>query len=94
MKAIWNGKELAESKHTINIEGNAYFPPESINTEFFMDSDMHTTCPWKGLASYYTIEVDGEVNENAAWFYPNPKHDAAEIKNYVAFWNGVKVVED
>lgn len=94
MKAIWNGKVLAESQETINIEGNAYFPHDSIYTDYFTESKLHTTCPWKGLASYYTIVVDGERNENAAWFYPNPKDAATEIKNYIAFWHGVEVVND
>lgn len=94
MKAIWNGKILAESKKTIEVEGNAYFPPESVHTEFFKESDLHTTCPWKGLASYYSLEVDGATNENAAWFYPHPKDAAAEIKNHIAFWKGVEVVND
>lgn len=94
MKAKWNGKVLAESQKTKNVEGNAYFPPESVKNEYFKESDLHTTCPWKGLASYYTLEVDGDSNENAAWYYPNPKDAAAEIKNYIAFWKGVEVVED
>ncbi len=93
MKAIWNGKVLAESQKTINVEGNAYFPPESVKNEYFKESDLNTTCPWKGLASYYTLEVDGDTNENAAWYYPNPKDAAAEIKNHIAFWKGVEVVE-
>lgn len=91
---MWNGKVLATSKSTITIENNTYFPPESIHKEFFKKSDHHTTCPWKGLASYYHIEVDGLTNKNAAWYYPEPKAAAAEIKSYVAFWHGVEVVED
>lgn len=90
-KAIWNGVVLAESAHTEMVEGNHYFPIESINQEYFKPSEHHTTCPWKGLASYYTIEVNGERNQNAAWYYPTPKDAAANIKDHVAFWKGVKV---
>lgn len=93
MKAIWKGKVLAESKDTKVIENNHYFPPTSINREYFNDSDTHTKCPWKGTASYYTLEVDGETNINAAWFYPETSDLAKQIKNYVAFWRGVEVVE-
>ncbi len=85
MKAVWKGKVLAESDKTEVVEGNHYFPPESVNKEFFKETQTHTTCPWKGDASYYSIEVDGEVNEDAAWFYPNPNEAAKQIKNYVAF---------
>ena len=91
MKAIWNNTVLAESDDTIIIEGNHYFPAESINKEYFKSSDYNTVCPWKGTASYYTIEVGDKENKNAAWFYPEPKDAAKEIKNYVAFWNGVEV---
>ena len=91
MKAIWNDTVLAESEKTKVIEGNHYFPPESINEEFFKSSDYNTICPWKGTALYYTIEVDGDTNKNAAWYYPESKDAAKEIKNYVAFWNGVEV---
>jgi uncharacterized protein (DUF427 family) len=90
-KAIWNGKVLAESDRTIEIEGNQYFPPDSVNREYFLESEKTTTCPWKGKANYYTITVDGDKNENAAWYYASPKEAADEIKNYVAFWNGVEV---
>ncbi len=90
-KATWNGQVLAESDETIVVEGNHYFPPESVNKEFFQESSTHTTCPWKGLASYYTIAVDGESNADAAWYYPQPKDAAKEITNYVAFWKGVQV---
>ena len=93
MKAIWNDTTLAESDETIIIEGNHYFPPESIKKEYFKQSGSHTTCPWKGEASYYNIVVDEEVNNDGAWFYPDPKEAAKEIKNYVAFWKGVEVVE-
>lgn len=93
MKAIWNGHVLAESDKTIIIENNHYFPPESINKDFFKTSDTHTVCPWKGTASYYTVTVNGEENPDAAWYYPTPKHQAEGIKNYIAFWKGVKVSE-
>jgi uncharacterized protein (DUF427 family) len=91
MKAIWNGVTLAESEHTVVVEGNHYFPPESIHAEHLLDSDTHTTCPWKGLASYKSVEVDGQVNRDAAWYYPEPKDAAAEIKGHFAFWKGVEV---
>lgn len=93
MKAIWNGTVLAESDDTVVVEGNHYFPPDSLHREYFRASDHHTTCPWKGEASYYTLVVDGETNENAAWTYPEPKEAAAQIKDHVAFWRGVKVTE-
>ena len=91
MKAIWENTVLAESDKTIVIEGNHYFPPDSINREFFKESSTHTHCPWKGDASYYEVAVAGEVNKDAAWYYPEPKEAAKQIKNYVAFWKGVKV---
>ncbi len=91
MRAAWNDATLAESDKTIVIEGNHYFPPESIKTQYFQPSETHTTCPWKGEASYYNLFVAGETNKDAAWYYPEPKSAAAEIKNYVAFWRGVKV---
>lgn len=91
MKAICNGQVLAESNDTIVIENNHYFPPNTINQGFFKSTDTHTVCPWKGLASYYTITVDGNENPDAAWYYPEPKDAAAGIKNYVAFWKGVTV---
>ncbi len=93
MKAIWNGKVLAESDKTVVVENNHYFPSGSINKDHFLHSDHHTTCPWKGLASYYSIQVDGSVNSNAAWYYPEPKEAASQIKDHVAFWKGVQVVE-
>lgn len=92
MKAIWNGAILAESNRTIIVEGNHYFPADSINQEFFAPSNTHTICPWKGTASYYDIAVDGKTNKDAAWFYPNAKDAAKEIENHVAFWKGVEVV--
>ncbi|HVW97075.1 MAG TPA: DUF427 domain-containing protein [Mucilaginibacter sp.] len=91
MKAIWNDRVIAESDSTIVVENNHYFPPDSINMEYFKPSATHTTCPWKGLASYYTVEVDGAKNPDAAWYYPDPKPAAANIADYVAFWKGVKV---
>ena len=91
MKAIWNDVTLAESDDTVIVEGNHYFPPESIKREHFRDSATHTTCPWKGEASYYNVVVDGQVNKDAAWYYPDPKPAAAEIKDRVAFWRGVKI---
>lgn len=91
MKAIWNGAVLAESDKTIVVDGNHYFPPDSVKREYFRGSNHHTICSWKGQASYYSIEVDGQVNRDAAWFYPDPKPAAAQIKDHVAFWRGVKV---
>ncbi len=91
MKAYWNGQLLADSPETIIIEGNHYFPPNALKKEFFKTSDSHTLCPWKGVASYYTIVVNGEENPDAAWYYAEPKDVAAGIKGYVAFWKGVKV---
>lgn len=91
MKAVWNDAVLAESDKTIVVEGNHYFPPEAINREYFLGSETHTTCPWKGLASYYDVVVGQQVNKDAAWYYPEPKEAAAQIKDYVAFWKGVSV---
>ncbi|MFP4845038.1 DUF427 domain-containing protein [Winogradskyella sp. PE311] len=93
MKAIWNNKIIAESNDTVVIEGNHYFPHESINKEFFISSELHSVCPWKGKASYYTIEVDGKQNPDAAWFYPEVSELAKGIKNRVAFWRGVTIKE-
>lgn len=90
-KATWNGAVLAESNNCEVIEGNQYFPSEAINQEYFQQSNTHTTCPWKGIASYYDIVVDGQVNKDAAWYYPEPKEAAKNIKGYIAFWKGVKV---
>ncbi len=91
MKAIWNGAVLAESDDTVVVEGNHYFPASSLNDSLFTSSDHHTTCPWKGTASYKTVAVDGKENRDAAWFYPNPKEAAREIAGHVAFWKGVEV---
>lgn len=93
MKAIWNNQVIAESDNTRVIENNHYFPEDSVNKELLKPSDKHTTCPWKGEASYYSIEADGKTNTDAAWYYPEPKDAAKEIKNYVAFWKGVNVTE-
>ena len=90
-KAIWNGVVLAESDRTEVVEGNQYFPPDAIKEEYFQPSNTHTTCPWKGIASYYTISVNGEVNKDAAWYYPQAKDKAKNIEGYIAFWKGVKV---
>ncbi|MBW4626895.1 MAG: DUF427 domain-containing protein [Brasilonema octagenarum HA4186-MV1] len=90
-KAIWNGTVLAESDNTVVVENNHYFPPDSVNKQYFKESNTHTTCPWKGLASYYSIEVDGQFNKDAAWYYPEAKEKAKQIEGYVAFWRGVKV---
>jgi uncharacterized protein (DUF427 family) len=91
MKAIWNGTVLAESDRTEVVEGNQYFPPDAIRKEHFTPSETHTICPWKGTASYYTVEVNGERNPDAAWFYPQTKDAAKNIEGYVAFWKGVEV---
>ncbi len=90
-KAIWNGAVLAESDKCEVVEGNQYFPADSINKQYFKESSTHTTCPWKGVASYYTIEVDGQENKDAAWYYPTTKDKAKNIEGYIAFWRGVKV---
>lgn len=90
-QAVWNGKVLAESDKTVVVEGNHYFPADAIKQEFFQPSATHTTCGWKGQASYYTIVVDGKENKDAAWYYPTPKDAANNIKGYIAFWKGVKV---
>ena len=90
-KAVWNDAVLAESDDTIVVEGNHYFPPESVKREFFDDSDTHTSCHWKGTASYYDVVVNGQTNSNAAFYYPDPSTAAADIKDYVAFWRGVRV---
>jgi uncharacterized protein (DUF427 family) len=92
-KATWNGKVIAETKEHEIVEGNIYFPHDSIKKEFFKKNDSHSTCPWKGEANYYDIVVDGKANNGAAWYYPNPKPAAKNIKGHVAFWNGVEVTE-
>lgn len=90
-KATWNGAVLAESDACEVVENNYYFPPDTIHREYFKESSTHTTCGWKGVASYYSIEVNGEVNKDAAWYYPTPKEAAKNITGYIAFWKGVKV---
>jgi len=91
MKAIWNGKVIAESDDTVVIEGNHYFPVNSIKKEFYSESSTSSICPWKGTASYYSLKVDGKENQDAAWYYPQPKEAAKVIKDRVAFWKGVEV---
>ena len=90
-RAIWNGTVLAESDRCLVVEGNQYFPPEALKREYLRPSDTHTVCGWKGTASYYDVVVDGQVNKDAAWYYPAPKDAAAQIAGYVAFWRGVTV---
>lgn len=93
-KASWNGKQIASSSDTVVVEGNHYFPADSIDKACFEDSDYTTHCGWKGTANYYHVVVNGERNENAAWFYADPKPEAANIAGYVAFWKGVDVTAD
>jgi uncharacterized protein (DUF427 family) len=93
MKAIWEDTVIAESDKTIVIEGNHYFPPHAIKAEYFSPSDTHTTCHWKGTASYYHVQVGEKSNADAAWYYPEPKQAARQIKGFVAFWRGVKLSE-
>jgi uncharacterized protein (DUF427 family) len=90
-KAVWNGTVIAESDRCQVVEGNQYFPPEDINMDYFQPSETHTTCGWKGVASYYNLVVDGQTNKDAAWYYPATKEAAKNIEGYVAFWKGVKV---
>lgn len=93
MKAYWKDQLLAESDNTIIVESNHYFPPESIDMEYFEPSDITSHCPWKGTANYYSIVVDGNINKDAAWHYPEPKQAAMNIKDRVAFWRGIKIIE-
>jgi len=93
MRATWNGATIAESDDTVVVEGNHYFPPESLNRRYLRESEHTTVCPWKGVAGYYDVVVDGEANENAAWTYREPKEAASEIRDHVAFWKGVEVEE-
>jgi len=93
MKAVWNNQVIAESNDTIVIENNHYFPKDSVKSEFLTESATHTICPWKGVASYYTVEIDEQKNIDAAWYYPDPKPAATNITNYIAFWKGVKITE-
>ena len=93
MKAMWNGTEIANSDDTVVVEGNHYFPLNSVGADYLRDSDTQSNCPWKGTASYYDVVVGDDVNKDAAWYYPNPKPAAAEIEGRVAFWKGVTVSE-
>jgi len=90
-KAEWNGVLIAESDDTVIVENNHYFPLSSVRTEYLRESDTHTVCPWKGTASYYSLEIDGQTNPDAVWYYPEPKEAAKEITDHVAFWHGVTV---
>ncbi|MGH8115151.1 MAG: DUF427 domain-containing protein [Rhodanobacteraceae bacterium] len=91
IRAVWNGTVLAEAPRTVRLEGNHYFPPESVHREHFIESPTKSICPWKGLAHYYSVTANGDVNPDAAWYYPRPSPLARRIKNHVAFWNGVTV---
>ena len=91
MKAMWNNAVIAQSDQTVVVEGNHYFPSDSVNKEYLQPSSTHTICPWKGEASYYNLVVSGQTNKDAAWYYAAPKDAAAEIKDRIAFWRGVKV---
>jgi uncharacterized protein (DUF427 family) len=91
MRAVWNGVTIAESDDTVVVEGNHYFPAESVRAELFTPNESHTICPWKGTASYYDVRIDGQVNPAAAWYYPQPKEAARQIKDHVAFWRGIEV---
>jgi len=93
-KAIWKSKVIAESENTVELEGNHYFPQETIKPEFFKDSQHKTVCSVKGEASYKSVVVDGDTNENAAWYYPEPKEAASHVKNLIAFWNGVEIIDE
>ncbi len=93
MKAIWNNAEIANSDDTVIIEGNHYFPEDSVNFDYLIDSDTNSYCPWKGTASYYSVEVNGKTNKDAAWHYPDPKEKAKAIKGHIAFWKGVEITE-
>lgn len=93
MKAIWNGKVIADSDKIINLEGNKYFPLKSVKMEYLTNSETQTVCHWKGTASYYNVVVDGETNKDAAWYYPEPSAMANKIRGYLAFWNGVEIVD-
>ncbi|KZS84251.1 DUF427 domain-containing protein [Mycobacterium persicum] len=91
IRAVWNGTVLAEVPQTVTVEGNHYFPPDSIHREYLIDSSTTSVCPWKGVANYYTVVVDGQTNPDAAWYYPDPSPAASDIKNHVAFWRGVTI---
>lgn len=91
MRAVWNGHVVAESDDIVTVEGNAYFPAGSVRREFMRPSEHRTHCPWKGEASYYSLDVDGRINQDSAWYYPDPKPAAAAVRNRVAFWKGVSI---
>ena len=93
MKAVWNNVTIAESNDTVIVEHNHYFPANSVHEQYLRASDTHSSCPWKGEASYYHLVVDNQVNEDAAWYYPAPKQGAEQVKDRIAFWNGVEIVE-
>jgi uncharacterized protein (DUF427 family) len=93
MKAIWNDEVIAESQQTEVVEGNHYFPMEDVNKDYLQRSDSSSICPWKGTASYYHLKVNGKTNEDAAWYYAQPKEAARQIKDHIAFWKGVEIVE-
>ena len=93
MKAMWNGAVIASSDDTVIVEGNHYFPTDSVSLEYLKPSETHTVCPWKGTASYYTVQVEAEANPDAAWFYPEPKPGAEQVAGRIAFWKGVVVAE-
>ena len=90
-RATWNGTIVAESDRCIVVEGNQYFPPDAVNREFLRESHTHTVCGWKGTASYYDVVVDGQTNRDAAWYYPEAKPAADNVKGYIAFWKGVQI---
>ena len=90
-QAVWNGATIAESDDTVIVEGNHYFPADAVNESYLRPSDTHTVCPWKGTASYYTLEVDGSTNEDAAWYYPETKDAAKHVEGRIAFWRGVEI---
>ncbi len=94
MKAIWNGEVIAESHETKVVEGNNYFPPSSLKKNYFTNAETKSVCPWKGEASYYSINVNGKLNEDAAWYYPTPSSAVGHIKDYVAFWKGVEIIDN
>lgn len=91
IRAVWNGAVIAEAAETVRLEGNDYFPAETVRREFLVDSPTTTVCPWKGTAHYYTVSVDGQLNPDAAWYYPDPSPQAAQIGDHIAFWKGVRV---
>jgi len=92
VKAVWKGVILADSNETLTVEGNHYFPPDTVRKQYLVPSDTLSICPWKGMAHYHTVVVDGETNQDAAWSYPQPKDAAREIKDHIAFWKGVEIV--